>query len=431
MLIEFSVANFLSFKETVTFSMVASNIREFTDTNVMKKSDLKLLKSAMIYGANGSGKSNLFQAMRFMDRLIINSSKETQAEEEIAVKPFRLSTETENEPSSFEIVFIYENIRYRYGFQVNRKSVVSEWLFYMKHKSEIQLFDRSYDKFKIYKEFNEGRGLEGKTRKNALFLSVVAQFNGEISTKILKWFSKQFNIISGLNNNYSGVSTKLIEDKEIKDLFNRFLNFADLGISGLEIKEEKINLNDLPDDLQAILRREKNKDIASIRSLEIKMLHRKYDENKNVVSFERFDLDKQESEGTRKLYSILGPILDSLKHGRVLVIDELDSNLHPILTKYLIELFNSNENNPFDAQLIFNIHDTNLLSNKLFRRDQIWFTEKDRYGETHLYSLIDYNENKETERKDAIYGKNYLMGKYGAIPYLGQFQFFLTEEDGE
>jgi AAA15 family ATPase/GTPase len=430
MLIEFSVANFLSFKEPVTFSMVSSKTREFIDTNVIQNGDLKILKSAMIYGANGSGKSNLFQAMKFMDRLVINSSKETQAEESIAVRPFRLSTETENEPSSFEIVFVYEDTRYRYGFQVNKTSVVNEWLFYMKHKSEIKLFNRSYDNFEVCKEFIEGKGLEEKTRKNALFLSVVAQFNGEISTKILKWFSKQFNIISGLNNRYEGISTKLIKDKEIKDLFDRFLNFADLGIYGLEVEEEEVALKDLPKRIQEILRG-KIDDESLVSSIEIKTLHRKYDKNKNVVSFERFDLDKQESEGTRKLYSILGPILDSLKNGKVLVIDELDSSLHPILTKYLIELFNSKENNPFNAQLIFNTQDTNLLSNKLFRRDQIWFAEKDRYGETHLYSLVDYSANKGIERKDATYGKNYLMGKYGAIPYLGQFQFFLTEEDGK
>ena len=433
MLIEFSVANFLSYNKPVTFSMVSTGIREFADTNVMQKSDLKLLKSALLYGANGSGKTSLFLAMNFMIKLVKNSSKDTQAEEEIPVEPFMLNTETENEPSSFEIVFMHENIKYRYGFQVTRTSVVSEWLFYMEHKKETKLFHRNHDQFEVSKEFSEGKGLETKTRKNALFLSVVAQFNGKISTLILKWFSKQFNVVSGLRNDYIEISTELLKDKELKDLFNKFLNFADLGILGVEVEKKEINMNDLPEDLKELLKNKIGKQsvISAVQDVKVKMLHRKYDENKEVVSVERFDLSTQESEGTKKLYSILGPILDTLKSGKVLVIDELDSSLHPILTRYLIELFNSNESNPLNAQLIFNTHDTNLLSNKIFRRDQIWFAEKDRYGETHLYPLIDYIHNNEPVRQDAIYAKNYLKGKYGAIPYLGQFQFSSSGEDGE
>ena len=196
MLMQITIGNFLSFKDPITFSMVASRIKEHEDSSTFLLNEkLRLLKSAVIYGANASGKSNFFKAMAFFKNFILTSSKETPATDEIKVTNFKLSTETENKPSLFEIVFLHEGIRYRYGFQVDKKEVQKEWFYYAPKRQEAKLFLREGSNIEIGSYYKEGKGLVEKTRNNALFLSVVAQFNGQISLKIIDWFTK-FNIIS-------------------------------------------------------------------------------------------------------------------------------------------------------------------------------------------------------------------------------------------
>lgn len=193
MLIEFTVGNFRSFKDRVTFSMVAANLKSQDKTvdenNTFEVNDkLRLLKSAAIYGANASGKSNLAKAMQFMRLLVVNSSKDSQADDPIPVELFRLSDTTMREPSFFQIVFIQQDIQYRYGFEVTGERVTSEWLFAYGTTKEANLFQRDLDEIRLSAtKFKEGKGLEDKTRKNALFLSVVAQFNGNISRSLLAW----------------------------------------------------------------------------------------------------------------------------------------------------------------------------------------------------------------------------------------------------
>jgi len=412
MLIQFKVGNFLSFRDIVTFSMVASPIKEHLTTHVFKANKyFTLLKIGTIYGANASGKSNLFKAMSFMSSFVENSSKDSQAEEEIDVENFRLSTETESKPSTFEMTFIQDSIRYRYGFEVNNFKVESEWLFQAVKQAETKLFQRNGKEYEIGDNFLEGKDLESKTRNNALFLSVVAQFNGKIAISILKWF-KNMRVISGLKDNYAQVSKKLLEENKSKDLFLEFIKMADLGIE--DIKFEKKSIPEL--NLKSISKKSFIFEASEVN--EIQTLHKKYDQDQQFTEYESFNMNKNESQGTLKLFSLLGPVIESLLNGHVLVIDELDSRLHPLLTNFIIKLFNSCEHNIHNAQLIFNTHDTNLLSNKVFRRDQIWFTEKDKYGASDLYSLVEYKV-----RNDASYEKDYLLGKYGAIPFLGEFSF--------
>ncbi len=409
------MGNYLSFKNSVTLSMVSSAIQEHSDSHVFQaNSHFKLLKSAAIYGANASGKSNLFAAMAFMSQFVKNSSKDSQAEEDIDVDRFQLSTETENKPATFEIVFIYENTTYRYGFKVDRKRVHNEWLYSTskKQQKERLLFNRVKNKYDIGKLFEEGKDLNVKTRDNALFLSVVAQFNGDISKKLLKWF-KNFNVTSGLYDKH--LSKEVITRN--KESFLKLVRAADLGIEDIKIEEKKFNYSKFLDEL--LIKESEGAFLSNLPGMTtLTTLHKKYDENMSYIGLEKFDMKKQESKGTQKLVSILGPILDALLEGKILVIDELDSRLHPLITSYIIKLFHSSESNPKNSQLIFNTHDTNLLSRKIFRRDQIWFTEKDRYGSSDLYSLIDYKV-----RNDASYEKDYLLGKYGSIPFLGDFEW--------
>jgi uncharacterized protein len=417
MLIEFSVANYRSFKDKVTFSMVAANIvakdKHLDEANVFAVNDeLKLLKSAAIYGANASGKSNLGRALSFMKWFMVNSSKETQSTEKIGIERFRLSTQTEDKPSFFEIVFLIKKTKYRYGFEVNRDRVVSEWLFYVPKQRETKLFERDNHDFSISKTY-KADGIQEKTRHNALFLSVSAQFNVKIAEQILAWLTNKLKIISGLRDDKHLIDTMqqcLAEDKNKEEIL-RLIRKLDLGIDDVEVQEREITSDMLPDEFPDELKEYLIKSGGSATS--IRTLHRKFDGQGHHISMELFNLNEQESEGTKKVFALGGPLFETLSNGKVLVIDEFDARLHPLISRAIVDLFNSNETNPNNAQFIFMTHDTNLLSNKIFRRDQIWFTEKNRQGATDLYSLAEYNI-----RNDASFESDYIKGRYGAIPYI-------------
>jgi uncharacterized protein len=431
MLIEFSVGNYRSFKEKVTFSMVAANLvskdKEIDNNNVFSVDDnLSLLKNAAIYGANASGKSNLAKAMSFMKWFMVNSSKETQSTEKINVEPFRLSTETESQPSYFEIVFLLQGQKYRYGFEVNKDKVISEWLFYVPKIRETKLFERKENNISCSRNY-KADGIQQRTRHNALFLSVSAQFNVDIAEKILAWLTNQLKIIPGLNDDgYQGYTSRcLSESKSKKNAIFKLIKKLDLGISELDIQEVdsietlRKDQKELPNDvLNAIDLLIEN--IRKTKVPSIKTLHQKFDDNGILVGTESFDLNLQESEGTQKIFAISGLLVDTLQEGKTLIIDEFDARLHPLISYAIVELFNKNETNPNNAQLIFMTHDTNLLTNKLFRRDQIWFTEKNRYGVTDLYSLAEYKI-----RNDASFESDYIKGRYGAIPYIGNLSHLI------
>ena len=421
MLIQFSVGNYLSFKNIVTLSMVASSKKELEDSNtffVDKK--LKLLKSVAIYGANASGKTNIFKAMRFFRDFVLYSSRESQVTEKIKVSNFKLSSQTDNEPCFFEAIFIQDGIKYKYGFQVDKEIVHREWLFYFPKGKEAKLFTREKGIFDTGTHFKEGSGLSDKTRENALFLSVVAQFNGPISTAILKWF-KKFRIISALGAiPYTSVAIEGLKNPIFKESVLNFLKAADLGIEGFNVEERKLNLEDLPEPVK-----NKMRPGSSVVDFKISTTHKKYADDNKFLAYEQFDLENEESDGTKKFFVLSGPILESLKNSYILAVDELDSRLHPLLVQFIIKLFNSGQSNFLNAQLIFASHGTGLLHRKLLRRDQVWFTEKDQYSATNLYSLLDYKV-----RKDASFEKDYMLGKYGATPYIGDFKQ-LPETDNE
>lgn len=395
MLIQFSVGNFLSFKEQSTLSLVASALK---DIQILSEdvifnigaTDLALLKSATIYGANASGKSNFIKALDFFKWYVINSSKDIQAGERVNVESFRLSSSTVEEPSYFEAIFCNTEYQYRYGFETDENMVHSEWLYQKANKKrakEVELFYRDEDGFNIHSKFIIGKELINKqmVRTNALLLSVAAQFNDVVAVEIVKWLNDT-TIISGSNEkNIWDLAAIRLDDLKMKQRIVDFSRYADLGIENIE----KVN--------NAII-----------------SMHTQYDDEGNEVKLINFPFKKNESEGTIKYFSLAYPIIDALDNGKRLIIDEFDSKMHPLLTCRIIALFNSKETNPKNAQLIFTTHDTNLLSASIFRRDQIWFTQKDRFGATELYSLAEYKV-----RNDASFEKDYLSGKYGAIPIMG------------
>ncbi len=429
MLIDFEVGNYLSFKDPVRLSMVAVNAyKEQLDDNTFEagSDDTRLLKSAAIYGANASGKSNLIAAMVFMRRFVLSSSKETQVEDDIPVKPFLLDTATENAPSRFEITLIQNGARYRYGFEADSKAVRKEWLLRTEKTKETTLFLREDDGIDVRKTFKEGSGLEDKTRDNALFLSVVAQFNGETAGHILKWFN-DFRTIHGLNDQmFDAYTARCIQDVTKHDQLVRFVRNADVGISELSVNEAPTSADE--GYLKFFTPEMQNK-LRNQTSLKISAIHQRFRDGEPDILIP-FPFNERESEGTKKFLRMAAPLLDCLDNGYVVAIDELDAKLHPLLTKAIVGMFNSTVTNPKGAQLIFVTHDTMLLEKGKLRRDQIWFTEKDRLAATTLYSLAEFKlPDGSKVRNDADLAANYIRGRYGAIPYLGHFETLLKETD--
>lgn len=426
MLLEFSIGNYLSFKDIKTLSLIASPISEFKE-NTFKTDHHTLLKGGVIYGSNSSGKSNFIRAMSTMRRFVLHSFNQSSAKP-LNVTPFLLSTTTEKLPSHFEVVFQILNNRYRYGFEVDNIKIRSEWLFETKKQSEKALFIREGNGIEVASIFKEGKDLESKTRDNALFLAVVDQFNGPISKRIMKWF-KQFIAISGLRHeNYQNVTFRMLEKESTAKALIDFFKQLDLGFTSISLDKKLFDSKELPEDTPGPLLELLVKDLEGKYRMIIKSLHKKFDENNKPVTDVEFDLREQESSGTNKFFNISGPIFDVLHNGGVLVVDELDASLHPLMTLAICNLFNSEKSNPNNAQLIFATHDSNLLSYGNYRRDQIYFIEKDQYGASDIYSLIEYREENGSKiRKDRSFEKDYIEGRYGAIPYIGDISKLATE----
>ncbi|MDP2420218.1 ATP/GTP-binding protein [Sediminibacterium sp.] len=419
MLLEFTIGNFLSIKDKKTLSLEATSIKEHLGTNVVKLDRFQLLRGAVIYGANAGGKSNFIKAMSTMRR-IVKQSFDASSTDELGITPFLLSTDTSNKPSFFEILFLIGTVRYRYGFEVDNTSVKSEWLFESKIKSEKPLFIREGDGIDVSQSFKEAKDLEEKTRENALFLSVLDQFNGTTAKSIMKWFSN-FITISGLSHErYKNVTFKMLEDENLKPQLLDFYKRLDLGFDEIDVEKKPFEAKDFTKLFNEEFAKQFLSDIEGKSKIDIKTIHKKYNNDNEVVGFEKFDMRRQESSGTNKVFNISGPVFDVLKNGGVLIIDELDASLHPLITLTITKLFNSSEFNKTNAQLIFATHDTNLFEYGHYRRDQIYFVEKDVYGASDLYSLVEYKEDGGKKvRKDRSFEKDYIQGRYGAIPYIG------------
>lgn len=434
MLIEFSVGNFRSFREEVTFSMVAAPLKsknkELDEDNVFEVlGQPALLTSAAVYGANASGKSNFVKAIVFMRNFVMKSQQETQATGAIDVDPFVLSTTTEDQPSYFEMVFVADGTRYRYGFELTTERVVSEWLYHVPKKLETRLFERTLDDYSMSSVFKEGKGIKERTRPNTLFLSAVAQWNGSIAQSIVAWF-RRLGIASGLQDIGMRLYTvgRLVDDED-RDAIIKLVRSLDLAIDNITVKPKTVLSNALPvkmpdrvkTALRLLVEEQENTQLG------VYTAHPKFDTEGKRVAEVDFDLDERESDGTQKLFDLAGPIVTALRRGQVLVVDEFDARLHPLMTVELVRRFNSTETNPNHAQLIFTTHDTNLLANHIFRRDQVWFAEKDRLGGTDLYSLAEFkvetaSGSSSVVRNDASYARDYIKGRYGAIPMLGNLR---------
>lgn len=409
MLIELQVKNFRSFRDPTVFSMAKTAGAELADTHTFESqapATSSLLRSAAIYGPNASGKTNLVYALVIMKGLVTFPIKE---DEPVPVSPFRLDANSRKQPCEFEVIFVSEGVRYQYGFSVTEERFMEEWLLAYPHGRPQRLIDRKYDAESgsyiwgnMAKLAGPRKLLQEATRPKALFLSTAVHLNNEHLKPVFDWFKKTLRAV-GAAGPRSDCSMELCKQPEGKESVLAFLRANDINIDDISIEEKKISLgfssDDMPDaERQRLLRK------LSMRTYSLYKL-----KNDRVEKFEWLD----ESEGTKKLFEFAGPMLETLKEGYVVIVDELDRHLHPALVGFLVQLFHNTEINTKNAQLVFTTHDTSILNQKMFRRDQIWFCDKGRDRATELFPLTDFSPRK-TENIE--YG--YLSGRYHAFPYI-------------
>ena len=423
MLIEFSVENFRSIKDEVRFSMVASSGKELRDTNVMSmnngvqnRRDFALLKSAAVYGPNAGGKTTLVKALATMREIVLDS---TRSIGDFSVTPFKFSPDTVDAPTSFEVVFIYKDVRYQYGFSVTKTMVHYEWLYAFPNNRAQTWFERelvSEDADPLEYEYTFGNKLLGKknvwessTRPNALFLSVAVQLNSDQLSQVFNWFQNDLIVVD--SDQIAPPHTIEWVKKNSKTSILKFLERADFAISNFDVDEEEISsdtISSAPKSVIPLLRYLLEEKEGKLTRVRLTTTHRT--DNETEVELDLSD----ESSGTQKMFSYAGYFLDALENGRVLVIDELNTSLHPLLVKYLVDLVHREETNIGNGQLIFTTHQTSILNQQTFRRDQIWFCDRKRNQSTNVYPLTYFSPRKGVDNLE----NSYLAGRYGALPFI-------------
>jgi len=372
-----------------------------------------LLRSMVIFGPNAGGKSNLIKALQFMRDVVAESASVMQPGQTFHTQSFRFEGTSVAQPTEFDVSFVLDGIRYQFGFALTAQRITREYLLVYKAFKPQLWFERYFDEESGKDLYDFGTGLkgpksvwEGATRPNALFLSMAVQLNSEQLQPIFAWFVNQlaiFNEITPLGQHFS---IEMLRKPEGKRAICDFLTSADISISDIEVVTRKVSGQAVHFDVAAEKTEVRNEE-QEVHEL---LFHHVTDHGEAVFSL------GDESMGTRNLLFLTGPVLEILDKGMVLVVDELGSSLHPLLVRRLVELFQNSRFNKKGAQLIFTSHDTSLLDQDLFRRDQIWFVEKDRDQASKLYPLSDFSP-----RKNEALERGYLMGRYGALPFLGDW----------
>ena len=401
MLITFKYKNFKSFKNENILDLEATTLKEH-EYNVVKMKNVNLLTMAAIYGANASGKSNVLQAFEYTKNMILinNDSMEYSQIKEENIYSFMMN----KYPISLEVEILSKDGKiYKYGFESLNDKIKSEWMYEKKINKFYTIFERKENSVSMKSNNKNNRydNLDDKT----LFLSIYSKIDRKNSdfNNVYQWFIDtdyldldNTKIENFINNT---ISTKILNDSNYKAELQNFISALDLGIE--EIKTIPESMNDLP---------------KSNGVVKIELLYRV--ENNKIKSLPL----ELESDGTRKMIYLFDYLIAALKKGMTLFIDDLDTKLHPLLTRYIINLFHNKEINISNAQLIYTTHDVTNLNKETFRRDEIWFTEKDNSGVSEIYSLSDYKIDNVKIRNDATFNKDYLTGRYGAIPELKQFK---------
>lgn len=423
MLLEFRVRNYRSIRDELVLSLAgASGDDELAESHLVStglKSPPKAVRSAVVYGPNASGKSTLLLALNYMRAVVAESATVIQPGQTYNVQAFKLDERVATAPTEFELTFLLDGLRHQYAFSMTPQRIVSESLLVYRTAKPTQWFSRTLAENGETYEYEFSAYLTGSrklwqdsTRPNALFLSTAAQLNSELLGPVFRWIVDSiFFLPAGVSLN-SELTTAMLATEEGREAIRNFLSSADISIA----------------DIQAVPRKGIRQQLVFSAA---GVTHASREESEFLVPVfqhstpngsAKFEL-QEESEGTQRLYALIAPVLDVLKHGRVLLVDELDSSLHTLLVRRLISMFHDPVLNQFGAQLIFSTHDTSLLDHTLFRRDQVWFTEKDHEQATKLYPLTDFSP-----RKHEAWERGYLMGRYGALPFFGDLFDFVKQK---
>ena len=414
MMLEFSIANFLSFKDKITFSMLA-NATNGLDDNYVISNDRRVLKTTAIYGANSSGKTNLFKILTIVISML-RSSNNANINTKLPIVPFKFDKHTIDKPSEFEIKFIVDEVRYVYGFIADTNKIHEEYLYYYPNGRETKIFDRTNTDNYSFPQKDEKilNDIAGKNAPNKFFIATATNWNYEktkIPYKFLSLDINTFNNLGGLRD--LALSEYLKNNRELKDFALDFLKKADFNIEDYKVLE-----TDVPDDVLAAIPDFIKAGMSMKEKPKVFTALFKHKGSDVELSYE------EESMGTQIIFCFIPFIMDALNNKRVVVVDELDKSLHPYLVEMIVQMFNDPDINKNGAQLIFNTHDTNLLKLNILRRDQIWFTEKDdSNGISDLYPLSDFSV-----RKYENVEKGYMLGRYGAVPFIKN-DFNLWEEE--
>jgi len=426
MIIEFSVANFRSFKTLQTLSFEAAKLsskdKSIDENNVFSPTPkIKLLKSKAIYGANASGKSNIVKAISAFWSILRMSAKNDNIISE-KVQKFLLSTEVENEPTFFQLIFLYENITYRYGFEILENKVATEWLLGNPRGVEVRFFTREGRTINVNeRSFKDAKKYEAELlnedneifRENSLFLSAISAMGEKFAKNIVSHIL-DLSIIRSVNDPLLKVLAGEIINKDSKNTIIELMKSID-DIESIEVmeKDREREIADFPEEVKKMILEEGLQllpDFYTVRNV--------FDVLNNKINTVAGDFEEWESEGTKKLFYLAPLLIKALERGTALILDEFDARLHPRLAKKIVQLFNSNITNPKNAQLLVVTHNTSFID--LFRRDQICLIEKDKYGCSTIKNLIDFKG----VRNDASYEKDYLEGKYGATRHLNLEKHF-------
>jgi len=401
MLIEFRVANYRSIREEQTLSLVASGADKELPGNCIEEGligmkGMSFLRGAAIYGHNASGKSNVFMAIQFLLDFINNSAMGLKPGDPTGVEPFKLDVDSISKPSKFEITFVADKVRYLFGVSLTRERIVEEYLVAYPKGFPQNWYRRyyipesgSYAWDKPSPSFKADDDLKAKVRENTLFLSVGPLFNDPQLTPVYNWFKSSIRLLklngeAGLNPNFTA---QWLQQGKDADKIVSLMKNADLAIVDAKVQEQDVDFSVLKVSL--------------------------YHEAKQAQPVE-LNFAHEESAGTRRLFALAGPWMDILEHGYFVLIDEIETSLHPILVKELVRMMMNPVINTKGAQIVFTTHSPSLLDTNVLRRDQIWFTEKDSSGATTLYPLTDFQP-----RKGEAVAKGYLAGRYGAVPFRG------------
>ena len=440
MLVEFKVQNYASFNSAQMLSMFASsstkeNFNEENTFPINKYGITSLLKSSAIFGANASGKSNFINAVGALKNIVLKSLTTADADNLESVIPFLIKEEHYDHPTEFEITFLCDKKLYRYGVAISDDKISEEWLYWTNTSRETQLFHRtgqeieynkrSFSEAKDFVKNENGVLFVKKTKSNVPFISVLAQFDGDKSGKVIRWFTK-LNIISGISEaGFKEFTIKLFETNP------EFKKWALDILSAMQIQDVRIVEVESSAPLKDLSENHELRDaFAQIKSY-IKKERPKSKRIEVIKSREDSDTNYSlplsiESQGTQKLIYLLGPLFDIISNDEILLVDEFDNKFHSVLSKFILGLFH--KCNKGSSQLLITCHDTNLLTKELLRRDQIWFIEKNESHESELYSLLEYKEHY--TRKNDSYSKDYLAGKYGAIPLFSSTKEFEVVVNG-